>query len=123
MLMTIGPALMALALFDRPPGLLARPFITFGRVPLFYYLLHVPLIHGGVVLLDHLRFGWSPQSFDGPWAVSAQAVKAGMIPEEYGVSLWVVYLIWIAVVLVLYPACRWWAGVKQRHRHWLLSYL
>jgi uncharacterized membrane protein len=119
-LMTLGPAIMALALFDRPLGPLARPLITFGRVPLFYYLLHIPLVHGGAVLLDHIRFGWSPQSFSPPWAVNERTFE---LAPNYGVSLWAVYLIWIAVVFILYWPCRWWAGVKQRHRHWLLSYL
>src|SRR5947209_1539073 len=49
LLMTLGPSIFALALFDREPGRgpgrLARPFNVFGRVPMFYYLLHVPLIH------------------------------------------------------------------------------
>ena len=123
LLMTLGPAIMGLALFDRPLGPLARPLITFGRVPLFFYLLHVPLIHGGAVLLDIIRFGKSPQLADGPWAVSIEAIKKGDISPDYGVSLPVVYLLWIAAVVILYWPCRWWAGVKQRHRHWLLSYL
>jgi uncharacterized membrane protein len=123
LLMTLGPAIMLLSLFDRPLGPAARPIITFGRVPLFFYLLHIPLIHGGVVLYDLLRFHFSPQLTDGPWAVSSEAIAKGVVPPEHGVSLPVVYLLWIAVVFILYWPCRWWAGVKQRHRHWLLSYL
>jgi len=118
LLMTLGPAIFALALFDRPLGSLAEPIITFGRVPLFYYLLHIPLIHGGAVLLDYARFGWSPLAGAGPWEV-----RPGEIPDSYGVGLPVVYLIWIAVVLVLYLPCRWFARVKQRRRDVWLSYL
>jgi uncharacterized membrane protein len=118
LLMTLGPAILALGLFDRPPGPLAKPLVTFGRVPLFFYVLHIPLIHGGAVLVDYLRFGWSPQATDGPWAV-----KPGEVPETYGVSLAAVYLLWVAVVIALYPACRWFADIKQRHRRWWLSYL
>jgi len=118
LLMTLGPAILALAAFDRPLGSLAKPFITFGRVPLFYYLLHIPLIHGGAVLLDFARFGWSPQATGGPWEV-----RPGEIPDSYGVSLPVVYLIWIGVVIVLYWPCRWFAAVKQRRRDVWLSYL
>jgi uncharacterized membrane protein len=118
LLMTLGPAIMAVALFDRPLGPLAGPIITFGRVPLFYYLLHIPLIHGGAVLLDYARFGWSPLAWHGPWDV-----KPGGIPPDYGVSLPMVYVIWIGVVLILYPPCRWFAEVKRRRRDPWLSYL
>ena len=118
LLMTLGPALLALAVFDRPLGSLAGPIITFGRVPLFYYLLHIPLIHGGAVLLDYVRFGWSPLAIAGPWEV-----KPSEIPGSYGVSLPMVYLIWIGVVVILYLPCRWFAAVKQRRRDVWLSYL
>ena len=109
---------MILAVLDRPLGSWAGPVITFGRVPLFFYLIHIPIIHGGAVLLDFLRFGWSPQATAGPWDV-----KPGEIPESYGVGLPAVYLIWVAVVLILYWPCRWFAAVKQRRRDVWLSYL
>ena len=92
--------------------------MTFGRVPLFFYLLHIPLIHGAAVLCDWLRFGWSPLAASGPWEVRREAV-----PETYGLSLPMVYLVWAGVVLVLYPPCRWFAGVKRRRRGAWLSYL
>src|SRR5262249_41706122 len=60
LLMTLGPALLALAIFDRPLGPLGRRIVVFGRVPFFFYVLHIPLIHGSAVLGDWLRFGWSP---------------------------------------------------------------
>jgi uncharacterized membrane protein len=116
LLMTLGPAILVLALFDRPLSPLARPLVIFGRVPLFYYLLHIPLIHGAAVLLDYVRFGWSPLANNGPW------FRPEDIPPNYGVSLPMVYLIWIGVVLVLYPPCRWFAGVKQRRHDAWLSY-
>jgi uncharacterized membrane protein len=118
LLMTLGPAIWALAAFDRPLGPPAGAVITFGRVPLFYYLLHIPLIHGGAVLLDYFRFGWSPLATSGPWEV-----KPGEIPSSYGVSLPLVYLIWIGVVVILYWPCRWFAAMKQRRRDPWLSYL
>jgi uncharacterized membrane protein len=117
LLMTLGPAILALAIFDRPLGTLARPIITFGRVPLFFYLLHVPLIHGGAMLLDLCRFGWSPLAGGGPWDV-----RPGEIASDYGVSLPTVYLLWLVVLLVLYPPCRWFAEVKRRKRAAWLSY-
>jgi uncharacterized membrane protein len=117
-LMTLGPSVLLLGLFEWARGPVARFFVTFGRVPLFFYLLHIPLIHGLAVGLDYLRFGWSPMAQDGCWAVAG-----AQSPPEYGVSLPTVYLVWVAVVLLLYPPCRWFAGVKQRHRWVWLSYL
>jgi len=118
LLMTLGPAIMALAIFDRPLGPLARPFIIFGRVPMFFYILHIPLIHGGAVLLDYLRFGWSPLWPHGPWELSKDNVPSG-----FGISLPMVYVVWLAVLLILYPACRWFAQVKARRRDTWLSYI
>ncbi len=117
LLMTLGPAIVILGLFDRPLGDWAKPIITFGRVPLFFYLLHIPLIHGGAVLCDYIRFGWSPMATDGPWAV-----KPDQVPANYGISLPMIYLVWIGVVLILYWPCRWFAGVKRRRRDTWLSY-
>jgi uncharacterized membrane protein len=121
LLMTLGPAILALALFDRPLGPLARPIITFGRVPLFFYLLHIPLIHGLAVVIDWWRFGWSPQATNGPWGLLQ--LPPDQVPSGYGVSLPMVYLIWVGVLLVLYPPCWWFAEVKRRHKSPWLSYL
>jgi uncharacterized membrane protein len=117
-LMTLGPSITLLGLFEWAKGPVARFFVVFGRVPFFFYLLHIPLIHGLAVGLDYLRFGWSPMAKDGCWSVAGSQP-----PAEYGVSLPVVYVVWVAVVLLLYPLCRWFAGVKQRHRWAWLSYL
>lgn len=118
LLMTLGPAILALAFFDRPLGRLAQPVITFGRVPLFYYVLHIALIHGSAVLLDDWRFGWSPLAWHGPWEVHRETA-----PPGWGVSLPTVYLIWVGMVVALYFPCRWYAAVKRRHPGGLLSYL
>jgi uncharacterized membrane protein len=118
LLMTLGPAILLLACFDRPLGRWAQPIITFGRVPLFFYLLHIPLIHGAMALYDWVCWGWSPQAADGPWIL-----KLALVPDGYGVSLPMVYLIWVGVVLLLYPPCRWFAEVKRRRRSVWLSYL
>jgi uncharacterized membrane protein len=117
LLMTLGPALVALATFDRPLGPVGRRIVVFGRVPFFFYLLHIPLIHGSAVLCDWLRFGWSPLANNGPW------FRPDDIPANYGVSLPMVYLVWVVVVLILYPPCRWFARLKSRRGDWWLSYL
>jgi uncharacterized membrane protein len=131
LLMTLGPAILALAWFESRRGS-PRPresgsqtasgrvrdfFITFGRVPLFYYLLQWPTAHAISVLL-HLAFGKPVRwLFQTPidWFTSPH--------PGIGFNLAVVYAAWIAGVLLLYPLCKWFAGVKQRRRDWWLSYL
>ena len=68
------------------------------------------------MLCDFARFGWSPLANNGPW------FRPDDIPSNYGVSLPTVYLVWVAVLLILYPPCRWFAGVKRRRSDWWLSY-
>ena len=118
LLMTLGPAILALALFERSFGPLGRVFVTFGRVPLFYYLLHLPLIHLLALGFAYVRYGevgfmFQNVAFAGP----------GQLPAGYGYSLPVVYLVWFGVVLALYPLCSWFAGIKSRHRAGWLSYI
>ena len=120
LLMTLGPALIVLAFIDRAPRRITGPLATFGRVPLFYYLLHLPLIHGLAILLSMIRYGQAPWLFHD---MMAQRGAAHPTPTGYGYDLWVVYAVWAAVIIGLYPVCKWFAGVKRRHRHPLLSYL
>jgi uncharacterized membrane protein len=117
LLMTLGLAILALVFFESGSGNRVRQFfVTFGRVPLFFYILQWFAAHIISILL-HLAFGkpigWlfqSPMSF-------------GHVPPEAGFNLGVVYLTWIIGVLLVYPLCRWFAGLKQRRRDWWLSYL
>jgi len=111
-LMTIGPGIVFIALTDRPMGKLGQPFVIFGRVPLFYYLLHAPLIHLLAVAIAGTNYQVPLGSFLGA------PHKTG-----YGYGLGVVYALWILVVLILYPACRWFADLKRRRRDAWLSYL
>jgi uncharacterized membrane protein len=125
LMMTLGPALMLLSVWDRfndsadPPArrnAIANALITFGRVPLFFYLLQWPTAHGAGYLLS-LATGKDTGYF-------FQAPGPGFnLPPNAGFSLPVTYAAWIAGVLLLYPLCRWFAGVKARRRDWWLSYL
>jgi uncharacterized membrane protein len=115
LLMTLGPAITALAVFDREPGPLGRVFVIFGRVPLFFYLLHWYVIKGLLLGLTWLRYGRVDWLFAG--------FGAENVPEDNGYDLWIVYLIWLGVVAFLFPLCYWFAGVKQRSRSAWLSYL
>jgi uncharacterized membrane protein len=123
LLMTLGPSIIALALFDRAggrePGALMRPFVVFGRVPMFYYLLHVPLMHLVAVVFSLARYGRADWLFMN-WPLPGQPP---LEPQGYGYNLWVVYAVWLGVVVALYPVCRWFAEVKQRRRDAWLSYL
>jgi len=112
LLMTLGPSLMLLAFLERGVSALARPLIVFGRVPLFYYVVHLLLIDVLTVGLAVARYGRrTPELFaQGP-------------PADYGYGLPVVYLVWIGVVAALYPVCRWYAAVKARSRSRWLSYV
>ncbi|XOV79003.1 MAG: DUF1624 domain-containing protein [Aestuariibacter sp.] len=119
LLMTLGPALMLLSWLQKmteKPGVegALRPLLLFGRVPFFYYVVHVPLIHGLAVLLFIITInapvGWQMQ---GPNA----------FPQGYQPDMYRLYGAWIVVTGIMYFACRWYAGFKTRHQHWLLRYL
>lgn len=119
-LMTLGPALVALAWFERTGprrGPLGRALVTLGRVPFFFYLGQWIVSHALAVLA-----GWAAgQSV--AWLFANPFDRPFGNPENLGFSLPVVYAGWIAGVLLLYPLCRWYAGVKARRDDWWLSYL
>ena len=112
--MTLGPGLIGLALFERARGKLADWLITFGRVPFFYYIAHIYLIH--LVAVAAAAFTGA----DLVWLFGNPTVTK---PDGYGVSLPGVYVLWLGIVLALYPLCRWFAALKQRRKDWWLSYL
>lgn len=118
LLMTLGPALILLSFLDRGTPRILRPLLVFGRVPLFYYLLHLPVIHALAVLVALIRYGRADWLFNNPFSGQSTTV-----PKDNGFGLLVVYLIWIGLVLALYPACRWFADLKRRRRDAWLSYL
>jgi uncharacterized membrane protein len=113
LLMTLGPAIIVLALADRGVPKLLKPIIVFGRVPMFYYVIHLYVVHGVAVIAG------IAQGFD----ISAMMAIFVNYPKGYGFSLPVIYLFWIGIVVALYPLCLWFAGVKRRRRDWWLSYI
>lgn len=114
LLMTLGPALILLAAFEH---VTIAPLVTFGRVPLFFYLLQWPATKGATFIASVIAH--KPTAF-----LFGQPPLNGAIPDDAGFSLGVIYLLWALVILALYPLCVWYAGVKQRHRDWWwLSYL
>ena len=111
LLMTLGPALLVLALFDRHPPTGSNPLIVFGRVPMFFFVLHFYLIHTLEAVMAWLRYGNSALSFvfNPPPSMGG---PAQLFPANFGYGLWVTYAVWIAVVACLYPLCRWYANFK-----------
>lgn len=122
LLMTLGPALLALAYFDRPGVKQSNPLVVFGRVPLFYFVLHFYAAHAIAVLLALLKYGRGALAFVFHPLPSMGGPRE-LFPTPFGYDLWVVYLVWTLLVLSLYPACRWFADIKARRHDWWLSYL
>lgn len=116
LLMTLGPALLLLAAFDRKIPSLLRPLLVFGRAPLFYFLLHVPLIHSLAILVNLFRLGRAG------WLYGPQQPGVPPPPES-GFGLAGVYFFAMVVVLILYPVCKWFAEYKRQSKAGWLSYL
>jgi uncharacterized membrane protein len=118
LLMTLGPALLFLWAVDArtPPWL--RPALTVGKVPMFYYLLHIPLIHLLAVAVCYARYGQVHWMFESPSFRQFPITP----PPGWGYSLPIVYLVWAVVVLTVYPLCRWFADLKRRRSDEWLSY-
>lgn len=122
LLMTLGPACLALGMLtaiDRQPLSTRNPLLVFGKVPLFYYLLHWYVLHLVAIMMAWFRYGRIGFMF----GVPSSLLPLGTYPDDYGYSLPVVYVVWAAIVIAIYPACLWYARVKARSRSVWLSYL
>ncbi len=118
LLMTLGPATMLLGVAERLPARVSGVLETFGRVPFFYYILHIPLIHLLAIGVGLARTGRVE-----PWLLMNQPAMVPPAPEGWRWPMWLLYLVTTIAVTLLYFACRWYAGYKARHRHPVLSYL
>lgn len=118
LLMTLGGAILALPWFERiEQSWLSRIFITFGRVPLLFFVGQWFVVH----LLAMAAGYTAGQSLD--WLFATPLSRPSPNPGNLGFSLWVVYAFWLLGLLLLYPICRWFAEVKSRRKDWWLSYL
>ncbi|HEU4697908.1 MAG TPA: heparan-alpha-glucosaminide N-acetyltransferase domain-containing protein [Gemmatimonadales bacterium] len=116
LLMTLGPALLLLAWAERAPrGALGRALVTFGRVPLFFFLVQWLPAHGLALLLARLAGKPAAHLFGMPGATPPAPGAGFGLATTYGV--------WLLGLALCYPLCRWYAGVKQRRTDWWLSYL
>lgn len=120
--MTMGPVLLALAWFDRRQLAATHPLAVVGRVPFFYYFTHFLLAHVVASCLVWARHGDARLAFlSGPFP--SMGGSAAAFPADFGLSLGAVYVVWVVVVVLTYPLCRWFDGVKRRRRSRWLSYL
>jgi uncharacterized membrane protein len=118
LLMTLGPTIAVIPLLERAGGALVRWMTAFGRVPFFYYVLHIPLIHVMAIIVSKLRMGTVV-----PWLFSNHPMASPGPPAGYRWSLGLLYLVWLIVVVLLYFACRWYADLKARRKDPWLAYL
>jgi uncharacterized membrane protein len=114
LMMTLGPIIALLPWAGRAKGWLANIFLVFGRVPLFFYLLHIPLIHCSALMLNVLRTGATHQE----WYATA---PYDWVPETDRWPLGLLYLVWLLDLIILYVVCRWYARYKAAHpeKKWL----
>jgi uncharacterized membrane protein len=119
LLMTLGPAMLLLRAFEGGTPRWLRPALVFGRVPLFYFVLHLVLIHLLALVVCAVRYGGVHWVFESP-DLGQYPFHA---PPGWGLSLPGVYLAWVLVVVALYPLCAWFADLKRRRSDAWLSYL
>ncbi len=119
LLMTIGPSLLFLSLSENIAEKFSAVTSTYGRVPLFYYVAHVFVLHFFAMLAAQFTgYHWQDMIFKTTWITLQPSLKG------YGFSLAVVYIIWIAVVIVLFPFCKKYDAYKMSNKDkWWLSYL
>ena len=107
LLMTLGPLILVLPVFDRARGWLVNALELFGRVPLFYYVLHIPLIHLAAIVISLMRTGAVT-----PWLFGNHPLEPPEPPDGYRWSLTLLYLVTAICVGLLFVACRWYSGGK-----------
>jgi uncharacterized membrane protein len=118
LLMTMGPAMIFLALIEHVNWRAKNPLVVFGKVPFFFYVIHIYLIHA-LAMLALAYSGRDPKEY----ILSAQSLTSGRL-SNFGFGLGTVYAVWLIVLLGLYPLCRWYQKVREKHpTSWWLRYL
>ena len=118
LLMTLGPIIALMPLLETARGTFARTIALFGRVPFFFYVLHIPLIHALALVVSKIRMGSIS-----PWLFTNHPMGNPEPPEGYTWSLPLLYVVWAISIAILYFACRWFANVKATRTTWWLKYL
>jgi len=114
--MTLGPALILLAFFENIKNKLSDFFIVFGRVPFFFYIIHFFTIHFLCMIIFFIE-GYGVKD------IIPKQSPFLFRPDNFGFSLWGVYIIWFCIIMILYPLCKKYSRYKATHRQWWLSYL
>ena len=118
LLMTLGPAIALIPLLERARGRVARVIAVFGRVPFFFYVLHIPLIHVLALVVSMIRLGEVS-----PWLFMNHPMGNPPAPDGYRWDLVLLYAVWAVAIALLYPACLWFARVKERSTAPFLRFL
>jgi uncharacterized membrane protein len=118
LLMTLGPTIALVPVLERARGRVAEWITVFGRVPFFYYMLHIPLIHALALGVSQIRLGQVS-----PWLFADHPTGNPPPPDGYVWGLPLLYLVWAVAIVLLYFASRWFADLKARRRDWWLGYL
>jgi len=113
---TIGTGILFLAFIEKVQNRFTAVMNIYGRVPMFYYILHFYIIHILVVIIFYI------QGFGNKDIVTPN-VPFLFRPQAFGFNLWGVYAVWAFVVIVLYPLCKKYNAYKSTHQQWWLSYL
>jgi uncharacterized membrane protein len=116
--MTLGPIITLIPLLEGMSGALARRITIFGRVPFFFYMLHIPLIHALALVVSKIRLG-----VVSPWLFTNHPMGNPEPPEGYVWSLPLLYVIWGITIVLLYFPCHWFAELKAKRNDWWLKYL
>jgi uncharacterized membrane protein len=117
--MTLGPALLLLRVFEKRVPRIFTPVVLVGKVPLFFYVVHFYLIHLLAVAMSFIRYGRIDEMSQSPDLGHFPFSQ----PPGWDVGLPMIYLLWLTVLVIMFPLCRWYAKVKRTHGYWWLSYL
>jgi uncharacterized membrane protein len=117
LLMTLGPSLLFLGNSENFKGRLVDFFTTFGKVPFFFYIIHIYVIHLLAAILAELTgFGFESMVLNGFVSTNHQLIG-------FGINLGWVYVVWAAIIFMLYPLCKKFSSYKLNHKEkWWLSY-
>ena len=113
LLMTLGPSIILLAWMEKLQGRVGEVLLVYGRVPMFFYILHLYLIHIFCIIIG---------SWQG-YGINEMSQLFRDLPQGFGYGLPVTYGLWLLVLVTLYPLCYWYMGIKKRYRHPVFSYI